>query len=75
LLLSGALTTFVTGITEPLEYAFLFAAPVLYIIHIFLYATSFVLMNILNVHIGHPFAGGLIDFVLNGVMPNRTPWY
>ena len=41
LLLSGALTTFVTGITEPLEYAFLFAAPVLYIIHIFLYATSF----------------------------------
>ena len=43
LLLSGALTTFVTGITEPLEYAFLFAAPVLYIIHIFLYATSFVL--------------------------------
>ena len=73
LLLSGALTTFVTGITEPLEYAFLFAAPVLYIIHIFLYATSFVLMNILNVHIGHPFAGGLIDFVLNGVMPNRTP--
>ena len=75
LLLSGALTTFVTGITEPLEYAFLFAAPVLYIIHIFLYATSFVLMNILNVHIGHPFAGGLIDFVLNGVMPNRTLWY
>ena len=41
-------STFVTGITEPLEYAFLFAAPVLYIIHIFLYATSFVLMNILN---------------------------
>ncbi|CAI0797485.1 glucose-specific PTS transporter subunit IIBC [Serratia ficaria] len=75
LLLSAALTSFVTGITEPLEYAFLFVAPVLYIIHIFVYASSFVLMNMLNVHIGHPFAGGLIDFVLNGVLPNRTPWY
>ena len=32
-------------------------------------------MHVLNVHIGHPFAGGLIDFVLNGVLPNRTPWY
>lgn len=75
LLLSGALTTFVTGITEPLEYSFLFAAPILYIFHIFLYASSFVLMNVLNVHIGHPFAGGLIDFTLNGVLPGRTPWY
>lgn len=75
LLLSAALTSFVTGITEPLEYTFLFIAPVLYIIHIFLYASSFVLMHLLDVHIGHPFAGGLIDFVLNGVLPNRTPWY
>jgi glucose PTS system EIICBA or EIICB component len=75
LLLSGALTTFITGITEPLEYAFLFAAPLLFVVHIFTYASSFVVMNLLNVHIGHPFAGGLIDFVLNGVIPNRTAWW
>ena len=75
LLLSGALTTFVTGITEPLEYAFLFAAPLLFIVHCFVYASSFVVMNALNVHIGHPFAGGLIDYVLNGVIPDRTAWW
>jgi glucose PTS system EIICBA or EIICB component len=75
LLISGALTTFITGITEPLEYAFLFAAPLLFIVHIFTYASSFVVMNLLGVHIGHPFAGGLIDFVLNGVIPNRTNWW
>jgi glucose PTS system EIICBA or EIICB component len=75
LLLSGALTTFITGITEPLEYAFLFTAPLLFVVHIFTYASSFVVMNLLGVHIGHPFAGGLIDFVLNGVIPNRTNWW
>lgn len=75
LLLSAALTTFFTGITEPLEYAFLFAAPLLYVVHIFLYASSFVVMNLLNVHIGHPFAAGLIDFTLNGIMPGRTAWW
>ncbi|MGV9869267.1 glucose PTS transporter subunit IIA [Rhodococcus koreensis] len=75
LLLSAALTTFVTGITEPLEYAFLFAAPLLFIVHCFVYASSFVVMNLLNVHIGHPFAGGLIDYILNGVIPNRTAWW
>ena len=75
LLLSGALTTFITGITEPLEYAFLFTAPLLFVVHVFTYASSFVVMNLLGVHIGHPFAGGLIDFVLNGVIPNRTAWW
>ena len=75
LLLSGALTTFVTGITEPLEYSFLFAAPLPYVFHCFVYASSFVVMNVLDVHIGHPFAGGLIDFVLNGVLPSRTAWW
>ena len=75
LLLSGALTTFITGITEPLEYAFLFTAPLLFVVHIFTYASSFVVMNLLGVHIGHPFAAGLIDFMLNGVIPNRTAWW
>jgi glucose-specific phosphotransferase system IIA component len=75
LLLSGALTTFITGITEPLEYSFLFAAPLLFIVHIFVYASSFVVMNLLEVHIGHPFAAGLIDFTVNGVIPNRTAWW
>ncbi len=75
ILLSAALTSFLTGITEPIEFLFLFVAPVLYGIHCVLAATSFMLMNMLNVRIGMTFSGGLIDFVSFGVLPNKTPWY
>ncbi|MEG2489308.1 PTS transporter subunit EIIC [Anaerorhabdus sp.] len=74
-LLPAALTSFFAGITEPLEFSFLFVAPILYVIHCILCAISFLLMTILDVHIGHPFTGGAIDFFLYGVMPNRTPWW
>lgn len=75
ILFSAALTSFLTGITEPIEFSFLFVAPVLYGIHVLIAGTSFMLMNMLNVRIGMTFSGGLIDYVMFGVLPNRTPWY
>lgn len=72
---SAALTSFLTGITEPIEFAFLFVAPVLFAVHCVFAGLSFMIMHILGVKIGMTFSGGLIDFVLFGVIPNRTPWY
>lgn len=72
---SAALTSFLTGITEPIEFAFLFVAPGLFAVHCIFAGVSFMLMQILGVKIGMTFSGGLIDFMLFGVLPNRTPWY
>ena len=72
---SAALTSFLTGITEPLEFSFLFVAPILFIIHCLMAGLSFMTMQLLNVKIGMTFSGGVIDFILFGVIPNRTPWY
>ncbi|MGI2328391.1 glucose-specific PTS transporter subunit IIBC [Planococcus sp. YIM B11945] len=72
---SGALTSFLTGITEPLEFSFLFVAPVLFGIHAVFAGLSFMTMHLLNVKIGMTFSGGLIDFLLFGVMPGRTDWW
>ena len=69
LLVSAALTAFLTGITEPLEFTFLFVAPVLYVVHCIMAGLSFFLMDILNVFIGMTFSGGLIDFTLFGILP------
>ncbi len=77
LLFSAALTSFLTGITEPLEFTFLFVAPILYYgIHCVLAGISFMLMHILSVAIGMTFSGGLIDFILFGVMQGqgKTNW-
>ena len=76
LLLSAALTAMVTGITEPLEFTFLFVAPLLYIIHCVLAGLSFMLMHLLNVTVGMTFSGGLIDLILFGVLQGtKTNWY
>ncbi|UOQ92613.1 glucose-specific PTS transporter subunit IIBC [Halobacillus shinanisalinarum] len=72
---SAALTSFLTGITEPLEFSFLFVAPLLFGIHAIFAGFSFMIMEILGVKIGQTFSGGLIDFILFGVMPNRTEWW
>ncbi|OIJ22383.1 PTS glucose transporter subunit IICBA [Anaerobacillus alkalidiazotrophicus] len=72
---SAALTSFLTGITEPIEFAFLFVAPILFAIHAVFAGFSFMLMHILNVKIGMTFSGGIIDFLLFGVLPNRTDWW
>ena len=72
---SAALTSFLTGITEPIEFTFLFVAPTLFAVHCVFAGLSFMVMQILNVKIGMTFSGGLIDFTLFGLIPNRTPWY
>ncbi|ANU09434.1 PTS glucose transporter subunit IICBA [Planococcus antarcticus DSM 14505] len=72
---SGALTSFLTGITEPLEFTFLFVAPVLFGIHAIFAGLSFMTMHLLDVKIGMTFSGGLIDFLLFGVLPGRTEWF
>lgn len=69
LLASAAVTAMLTGITEPIEFTFLFVAPVLYVVHCVLAGLSFMLMDILNVFIGMTFSGGLIDFTLFGLLP------
>ena len=76
LLLSAALTSFLTGITEPLEFTFLFVAPVLYIVHCVLAGLSFMLMHILNVGVGMTFSGGFIDLFLFGILQGnaKTDW-
>lgn len=76
LLLSAALTSMLTGITEPLEFTFLFVAPVLYIVHCVLAGLSFMLMHIFNVGVGMTFSGGLIDMTLFGVLQGnaKTNW-
>lgn len=72
---SAALTSFLTGITEPLEFSFLFVAPVLFAVHCVFAGLSFMMMHILDVKIGMTFSGGLIDYLIFGVIPNRTPWW
>lgn len=72
---SAALTSFLTGITEPLEFSFLFVAPILFGIHAIFAGLSFMTMQLLNVKIGMTFSGGVIDFILFGVVPNRTDWW
>ncbi|MEV0948242.1 PTS transporter subunit EIIC [Rhodococcus sp. NPDC049939] len=64
-MLSTALTAFLTGITEPLEFAFMFVAWPLYLIHAFLTGTSMALVNALGIHDGFTFSAGLIDYLLN----------
>ncbi|HFZ5698914.1 TPA: glucose-specific PTS transporter subunit IIBC [Staphylococcus aureus] len=72
---SAALTSFLTGITEPLEFSFLFVAPLLFFIHAVLDGLSFLTLYLLYVHLGYTFSGGFIDYVLLGVLPNKTQWW
>lgn len=76
LLLSAALTAMLTGITEPIEFTFLFVAPILYVIHSVLAGLSYMLMHILGVGVGMTFSGGIIDLTLFGVLQGnaKTNW-
>ena len=76
LLLSAALTSMLTGITEPLEFTFLFVAPILYVIHCVFAGLAYMFMHILNVGVGMTFSGGLIDMTLFGIMQGnaKTNW-
>lgn len=76
LLLSAALTSMLTGITEPLEFTFLFVAPLLYVIHAVMAGLAYMFMHLLNVGVGMTFSGGLIDLTLFGIMQGnaKTSW-
>lgn len=76
LLLSAALTSMVTGITEPLEFTFLFVAPAMYAVHCVLAGLSYMLMHMLNVGVGMTFSGGAIDLTLFGILQGnaKTNW-
>lgn len=76
LLLSAALTSMITGITEPLEFTFLFVAPVMYGVHCVLAGLSYMLMHLFNVGVGMTFSGGLIDLTLFGILQGnaKTNW-
>ena len=76
LFLGAAITSFITGITEPIEFMFLFVAPGLYVVHAVFDGLSFFIADILNISIGNTFSGGLIDFTLFGVLQGnaKTNW-
>lgn len=76
LFLGVALTSFLTGITEPLEFMFLFVSPLLYVFHAFLDGVSFFIADVLNISIGNTFSGGVIDFTLFGILQgnDKTNW-
>lgn len=76
LLLSAALTSMLTGITEPLEFTFLFVAPVMYVVHCILAGLSYMLMHIFGVGVGMTFSGGAIDLTLFGILQGnaKTNW-
>lgn len=76
LLLSAALTSMLTGITEPIEFTFLFVAPAMYVVHCILAGLSYMLMHILGVGVGMTFSGGLIDLTLFGILQGnaKTNW-
>ena len=73
MLFSMALTSFLTGVTEPIEFSFMFLAPVLYAIHAVLTGIAMGLMHWLGVHLGFGFSAGLFDYVLNFSLSTR-PW-
>jgi N-acetylglucosamine PTS system EIICBA or EIICB component len=74
LMLSSALTAFLTGVTEPLEFAFMFVAWPLYVIHAFLTGTSIALVNALGIKDGFSFSAGLFDFALNWGKATNPAW-
>ncbi|MGT2934127.1 PTS transporter subunit EIIC [Streptococcus catagoni] len=73
---SSALTSLLTGITEPIEFSFLFVAPWLYVVHAFLDGCSFLVADLLQIRIGNSFSGGFIDFLIFGVLQGNahTNW-
>ncbi|HXY76528.1 MAG TPA: N-acetylglucosamine-specific PTS transporter subunit IIBC [Steroidobacteraceae bacterium] len=74
LLGSIALTSILTGVTEPIEFTFIFLAPILYAVHALLTGVAFVIMNALHVRLGFGFSAGLFDYVLNFRLATRPLW-
>lgn len=76
LLLSAALTSMFTGITEPIEFSFIFVAPILFGVQVLLAGSAYMVAHILNITVGLTFSGGLIDFIMFGVLQgqSKTNW-
>ncbi|CAE6806400.1 N-acetylglucosamine-specific PTS transporter subunit IIBC [Paraburkholderia aspalathi] len=74
LLASMALTSFLTGVTEPIEFSFMFLAPVLYAIHAVLTGLSLAICSALGIHLGFTFSAGFIDYVLNYGLSTKGWW-
>jgi len=74
IMLSAAFTSFLTGITEPIEFAFMFVAPLLYVIHAVLSGISMAIAQLLDIHHGFTFSAGLIDYVLNYGIASDNAW-
>lgn len=76
LLLSASLACMATGITEPLEFSFLFVAPVLFVVQVILAGTAYMIAHMLNIAVGLTFSGGLLDLFLFGVLQGneKTSW-
>lgn len=75
MLLAAALTSFTTGITEPIEFSFIFISPILYVFHALMAGVSFLLMSLMNVAVGNA-GGGMIDLTIFGVLQGTyTRWY
>lgn len=76
LLLSAALACMVTGITEPLEFSFLFVAPALFVVQVILAGSAYMVAHILNIAVGLTFSGGFLDFFLFGILQgnDKTSW-
>lgn len=75
IMMSGAITSFVCGITEPLEFCFIFCAPVLFLIHAVIAGLGFAVMNVLGAHLGLSFSGGFLDYLFFNVLTNRSNWW
>ena len=76
LLLSAALACMATGITEPLEFSFLFVAPALFVVQVVLAGSAYMIAHMLNIAVGLTFSGGLLDFFLFGILQGneKTSW-
>ncbi len=73
---AAALTSFLTGITEPIEFTFLFLSPILYYgFHIWMAGISFWALDILGSHVGMTFSGGIFDYVLFAILPDATGFH
>lgn len=76
LLLSAALTCMLTGITEPIEFSFLFVAPLLFVVQVALAGAAYMIAHILNIAVGLTFSGGLLDLLIFGILQGnaKTSW-
>lgn len=75
ILVSAAITSLVAGVTEPLEFLFIFTAPVLFLVYAVVTGLGFAVMNLLGAHLGLSFSGGLLDFLFFNLLTTRTHWW